>query len=148
MSASSHKPGAHRDPHKLLHLIGGVNRRFEQQIEERLKPARTSIEQYRILDALGARSGRTMSELAGLVFVDSPTLTKIVDRMVAKAEVYRAPDPHDRRKVLVFISEKGAETLRELKLLVAEPEAALAARLPAGDTDRLCSLLENLLAED
>ena len=148
MSASSHRPGAHRAPHDLMHLIGGVNRRLEQQIEERLKPAKTSIEQYRILDALGTRTGRSMSELAGLVFVDSPTLTKIIDRMVAKADVYRAPDPHDRRKVLIFISEKGSETLAQLQALVAQPEAELAARLPAGDADRLCSLLENLLIED
>lgn len=145
MSELPERSSSVRTPLELIDLISGVNRRLEQKVEAQLKPAGIPIEQYRILEALGARNGRSMGELADLVFVDSPTLTKIIDRMVAKAEVYRAPDTHDRRKVLIFISDKGAETLGYLRALLVEPEADLASRFEASDADRLCSLLENLL---
>lgn len=148
MSDLPKRTGSLRKPLDLMHLISGVNRQLEQQVGARLKPAGVPIEQYRILEALTERNGRAMGELAGLVFVDSPTLTKIIDRMVAKAEVYRAPDPNDRRKVLIFISDKGADTLKHLRELLAEPENQLASRLEASDADQLCSLLENLLEED
>jgi DNA-binding MarR family transcriptional regulator len=86
-----------------------------------------------------------LGELADQVFVDSPTLTKIVDRMVTNADVYRAPDPHDRRKVLIFLSEKGKATFEDLRSLVEEPESGLVGRLDRRDAKQLRSLLENLL---
>ena len=84
----------------LPDLIRGVNRRLEQVLEAELKPKGVSLHQYRVLEALTERNGLPMGELATRLFVDGPTLTKIIDKMVESAEVYRGPDPHDRRKVL------------------------------------------------
>jgi DNA-binding MarR family transcriptional regulator len=130
----------------LIQLISGVNRRLEQTVAARLKPAGVPIEQYRVLMALGEENGLPMGELAARVFVDSPTLTKIIDRMVANADVYRAPAPGDRRKVLVFLSEKGIETLAHLRGLVEGPEEKLLGQFDRGDATRLRSLLKGLLA--
>ncbi|MCF1464819.1 winged helix-turn-helix transcriptional regulator [Agrobacterium vitis] len=66
------------------------------------------MEQYRVLQTLKVANGIAMGDLAARVFVDSPTLTKIIDKMVASADVYRGPDPRDRRRVLIFLSDKGA----------------------------------------
>lgn len=131
---------------ELIQLISGVNRRLEQAIEARLKPAGIPIEQYRILASLSRRDGRAMGELAAEVFVDSPTLTKIVDRMVANADVFRAPDPHDRRKVLIFLSEKGRAGIEALRPLVEAPETGLVGPLGRREAEQLRVLLESLLA--
>ncbi|MBX9458021.1 MAG: MarR family transcriptional regulator [Rhizobium sp.] len=133
------------DSHDLIQLISGVNRRLEQAIEARLKPSGVAIEQYRVLKALDVLDGQPMGELAAQVFVDSPTLTKIIDRMIANADVYRAPDPHDRRRVLIFRSDKGAATYRNLQARVDGYEKTLVGQLERDGAGQLRVLLESLL---
>ena len=56
-----------------------------------------------------------MGELAEAVLLNHPTLTKMVDRMVSDALVYRVQDADDRRKVLMlFRSRQGADPAPEL----------------------------------
>jgi len=113
------------DAFEFIRLISGVNRQIERSLETRLKPAGVSIEHFRVLDALARQNGLPMTELARHVLVDGPTLTKIVDRVITAADVYRAADPGDRRKVLVFLSAKGRKRFESLRALVSEPPAAL-----------------------
>lgn len=91
----------------LPDLIRGVNHRLEQALEAQLKPRGMSLHHYRLLETLADRNGQPMGDLASRLLIDGPTLTKIVNRMVASAEVYRGPDPHDRRKVLIFLSRRA-----------------------------------------
>lgn len=113
------------DALEFIRLISGFNRQIERSLEARLKPAGVSIEHFRVLDALARQNGMPMTELARHVLVDGPTLTKIVDRVIAAADVYRAADPGDRRKVLVFLSAKGRKRFETLRGLVSEPPAAI-----------------------
>ncbi len=113
------------DAFEFIRLISGVNRQIEQSIEARLKPEGVSIEHFRVLDALMRENGLPMSELARQVLVDGPTLTKIVDRVIAASDVYRGADPQDRRKVLIFLSQKGRKRFETLRGLLSEPAAAI-----------------------
>lgn len=131
----------------LADLICGVNRKIEQSIEASLKPYGLSIEQYRVLEALSARNGLPMGDLAARVFVDSPTLTKIIDKMVASADVYRGPDPQDRRRVLVFMSGKGAKTHAQLRDIGEAMQQRLLEKLGARGGAELQDVLLSLLSE-
>lgn len=130
----------------LIQLISGVNKRLEQAVGARLKPTGIAVEQYRVLRELDRANGQTMGDLAAAVFVDAPTLTKIIDRMIAGGLVFRSPDPHDRRKVLIFLSESGQSTLADLKTLVEGPEDRLVGPLAPGDVRQLRALLQSLLS--
>lgn len=105
-----------------------------------------SLHQYRVLEALTDRNGLSMGDLATRLFVDGPTLTKIVDRMVASAEVYRGPDPHDRRKVLIFLSRQGAAHFDDVRSLGASIQKDILDALGASEAATLTSLLSELLA--
>lgn len=94
-------------PAPLTRLIAQVNRRLESSLATTLKANGLTLDHFRILSALADQDGRTMSDLAQWALVDPPTMTKMVDRLVSAGSVYRAPDPNDRRKVLVFISDHG-----------------------------------------
>jgi hypothetical protein len=48
------------------------------------------------------------------------TLTKIIDRMVSEALVYRIPDPEDRRKVRLAVSDKGRSLFARQNALVSD----------------------------
>lgn len=133
---------------ELMELISGVNRRYEQMMEAQLKPAGLPIEQYRILEALGRRDGLPMRELATEVFVDSTSLTKIVDRMIASGDVYRAQDSADRRKVLICLSDRGRATLTGARSTVESSRIGMVRQLGAIEAGQLKSLLENILVGD
>jgi len=129
----------------LPDLIRGVNRRLEQTLEAELKPRGVSLHQYRVLEALTERNGLPMGDLAVRLFVDGPTLTKIIDRMVESAEVYRGPDPNDRRRVLIFLSRRGATHFEDIGPLTSSIQQDILERLGASDAAALTSLLSELL---
>lgn len=91
----------------LARLIAQANHKLESRLSATLKAKGLSLQHFRILSALVEQDGRTMSDLAAWALADPPAMTKMVDRVVAAGSVYRTPDPKDRRKVLVFISDHG-----------------------------------------
>src|ERR1700741_3213821 len=91
----------------LAYLLAQANREINRQLEARLSAEGVPVEQWRILKVLSDGNGRSMGELAERALLNHPTLTKTIDRMVADSLVYRISDPADRRKVLIFISDRG-----------------------------------------
>ncbi|OBZ95675.1 transcriptional regulator [Pararhizobium polonicum] len=132
---------------ELMELISGINWQYKQAVDLRLKPKGLPIEQYRILESLQRKDGQSMRELADDVFVDSASLTKIIDRMVGTADVYRAPEPTDRRKVLIFISVKGHRTLAELREALKGSRSGLVDRLGPDQVSQLRALLQSMLKD-
>lgn len=132
---------------ELMELISGINWQYKQAVDLRLKPKGLPIEQYRILESLQRKDGQSMRELADDVFVDSASLTKIIDRMISSADVYRAPEPTDRRKVLIFISAKGHKTLAELREALKGSRSGLVNRLEPDQVSQLRALLQSMLRD-
>ena len=56
-----------------------------------------------------------MGELAELVLMNHPALTKTIDRMVSNGFVHRRADAQDSRRVLVYITDHGLELVARLK---------------------------------
>jgi len=127
----------------LGHLVGRIEHRLRRRIEQILAMDGLNLEQWRTLDLLSDGNGHSMTEIAGHVMVPAPTLTKIVDRLVESALVYRRPDERDRRRVLVFLSEHGRATQMRLAPGVEQAEHEIAATL-GPDAPRLMSLLHRL----
>ncbi|MEI9406434.1 MarR family transcriptional regulator [Mesorhizobium argentiipisi] len=131
---------------QLAYLIASVNRQLEEELTESLRPEGISVEQFRILTTLASNDGRSMRDLAELVLVDPATLTKIIDRMVADGLVYRAPDPDDRRKVLIFLSNRGTVLHDKLKGVLRTQQRALVSRLTEKRAEELASLLRGVIS--
>src|SRR5215472_14966119 len=91
----------------LAYLLAQANREINRQLELRLSKEGVPVEQWRILKVLSDGDGHSMGELADAVLLNHPTLTKMIDRMVSDTLVYRVQDPNDRRKVLMFSSDRG-----------------------------------------
>lgn len=129
----------------LTRLIAQANHKLESRLGATLKAKGLSLEHFRILSALVEEDGRTMSDLAAWALVDPPTMTKMVDRLVAAGSVYRTPDPKDRRKVLVFISDHG----RSLQAEAFDPARDCASEvfdpLAAEDRATLSRILQSLV---
>lgn len=110
---------------ELSRLIAQADRRLHVQLDALLREEGLPVEQWRVLDALADGQGRAMTELSDQVLINLSALSKMIDRMVSRALIFRAPDQSDGRKVLVFISDRGLEIHRRIKPAVRERDASL-----------------------
>lgn len=84
---------------------------------------------------------RTLSDLADELAIDAPYATLIVNHLEALGLAQRAPDPADRRRRLVSVTERGAEAAQLARRIIDEPPAGLAALSP-DELGQLRALLE------
>ncbi|PRX10874.1 UNVERIFIED_ORG: DNA-binding MarR family transcriptional regulator [Martelella mediterranea] len=130
---------------RIPDLICRVNHALEHSAETQLKQHSLTIEQFRVLTVLSETNGISMGALSASICVDSPTLTKLIDRMINTADVYRGPDPRDRRKVLVFISNKGLKTYEALADIHRQQQDMLSEALGEQRLEVLETLLNDTL---
>ena len=129
----------------LAYLLAQANREINRQLELRLSKEGVPVEQWRILKVLSDGDGHSMGELADAVLLNHPTLTKMIDRMVSDTLVYRVQDPKDRRKVLMFSSDRGKALTARLNSLAMSQEAHIAESYGDKSTNELKRLLERLI---
>jgi DNA-binding MarR family transcriptional regulator len=96
----------------LARLLTIVERGVVLRLAEALKADGTTIEEWRVLCLLADRNGHAMTEIAEYALLPAPSLTKLVDRMVSQNLVIRRVDDVDRRRVLVFASDRGVQALQ------------------------------------
>ena len=80
-----------------------------------------SLPQYRLLGYL-SRGSSAASPAARELSTSRPSVTALVDGVVAKGLVERLPDPGDRRKITLAMTAPGFDAL-------AQADAAITARL-------------------
>jgi DNA-binding MarR family transcriptional regulator len=129
----------------LAYLLSRAERSVNRALAAALAGEDVSVDQWRILQALADGRGHSMGELAEAALMPHPTLTKAVDRLVERAVVYRGHDPADRRKVAVFLADRGSDLLARLEAGIAEHHRAILATYGADPTERLMRELENLV---
>jgi DNA-binding MarR family transcriptional regulator len=116
---------------RLLDLLAGVRRALGSEVALGESEA-ISTNQFLALRALAARD-RTATELGRAIGVRLPSLTAIVDALVARGWVERYGDRADRRRVC-------------LRLTGAGKDAYVRAR--HGAEDRMSQLLERVSSRD
>lgn len=100
-----------------------------------------TIDQWRMLERLARGGADTMAGLATSLALTGPTATRVADRLVTQALVYRAVDTTDRRKVLLRLSRRGHRLHdRVAPDIVAQQERALS-NLDGNDLALLADLL-------
>ncbi|GAA2865448.1 hypothetical protein GCM10010472_23510 [Pseudonocardia halophobica] len=132
-------------PTQSLHtLLARVTHRVARQVEATLAGCGLALEQWRVLDLLADGQGHSMSEIAEHAMVPAPTLTKIVDRLVDNAVVHRRVDERDRRRVLVFTTDHGADLHARIAPQISRAEDDAVAELEPDDAAQLVRLLARL----
>ena len=129
----------------LAYLLAQANRQVTAQLAEALNDEGVQIEHWRILEVLSDEQGRSMGELAELVLMNHPALTKTIDRMVSNGFVHRRADAQDSRRVLVYITDHGVELVGRLKECVDQHHEALNAAVGSKKAEQLKKLLGDLI---
>ena len=135
---------------RVLRVIPVVFKQMIVKAREEMPDALCDLgeTQFRIIHALNHGSF-TMGELADRMKVRTPTVSRMIDAMVARGLVDREPDSTDRRKVWLHLTAEG----RELSSAMEQHfQIAVARFLQPLDDERLrvvvaaCDALEGLLA--
>lgn len=138
---------AHNPPitEYLVYLLAQADRQMHRQLDARLRAAGVPVEQWRVLKVLSDANGCSMGDLADAVLMNHPTLTKIIDRMVSTALVYRRPDPLDGRRVLIFLSDRGRALIAELDHMAIRHQAEIVRSYGDEQAAQLKHLLEHFI---
>jgi DNA-binding MarR family transcriptional regulator len=126
----------------LARALTLVERSVVLRLGQALKEQGTTLEEWRVLSFLGDGTGRAMTEVAEFALLTAPTLTKVVDRMVSLNLVLRRVDDEDRRRVLVFASERGSEALTRWTAAVEREQEHIVTALGTEETALLRTLLQ------
>jgi DNA-binding MarR family transcriptional regulator len=130
----------------LGYLLSEAERAVNRGLAGVLTAEGVSVEQWRILRALSDGRGHSMGDLAEAALMPHPTLTKAVDRLVDDALVYRRQDPADRRRVAVYLSDRGEALVDRLDACVATHHDTVESAYGRERTERLMRELSSLVA--
>jgi DNA-binding MarR family transcriptional regulator len=132
----------------LAYLLASAQRRMRLGLIKSIDDDEFNEEHWRILHVLSDEQCHTMGELAERVLLNGPSLTKNIDKLVARGVVQRAADANDNRRVLVFISDLGLEVVERLTQRVNAHHVGIESVLGSRKTAQLKKLLETFLDAD
>jgi DNA-binding MarR family transcriptional regulator len=134
----------------IVDRIGGISRRLNRTLDETLGEFGLDTMEYRVLSSLsqgGEPFRSTPGRLAQRMDLSSGAVTNRLDRMEEAGLIRRLPDPGDRRKVVVELTDHGRETYRSAVGVQAQKEALVAAALNEREKAQLNGLLRQLMIE-
>src|SRR4029450_973248 len=121
----------------LAYVLAEADRLVNDRLGEALDAEGVTVEQWRILRALSDGRGHSMGDLARAALMPHPTLTKAVDRLAEQALVYRRQDDEDRRRVAVFLSDRGRDLVGRLDRRATDHHQKVAEAYGTQRTQRL-----------
>jgi len=141
--------GADESVQRVVTAVHRLARRLNQWYDRQLADLDISTGEWAVLSELariGDSDALTPSQLAAAAHVAPSSMTHRLDRMLERGLISREPDPGNRTRVLVRMSDAGwelyAATIRESNVV----EADLIAGLTADQIDQLAVLLERVIA--
>ena len=84
-------------------------RLFERALARRIHALGAMPGQFPVLLCLWAEDGLSQTELTARVRIEQPTMARTLTRMERAGLVRRQPDPDDRRRALVYLTDKARD---------------------------------------
>ena len=98
-----------------------------------------------VLKALSEHDGQTMTELAAMLGVQPPTVTKMIGRLVTQGYVDRRASASDGRQAHVHLTEHGKEALAEIDHVLEKVERRALEGIRDKDQKKLRRLLRRIM---
>ncbi|HEX4494410.1 MAG TPA: MarR family transcriptional regulator [Thermoanaerobaculia bacterium] len=109
-----------------------------------LEPHDITLQQYNVLRILrgAGEQGLPTLEIGERMIEQAPGVTRLLDRLEAKALVRRERCAQDRRQVLCWLTASGLELVERLDEPVDSADAQAVAMLTPDEQDRLLRMLD------
>ncbi len=93
-----------------------------------------------------ARSRANLRDVSADLGISKQGASQLIDTLVARGYVERLPDPSDRRRLTVGLTDRGRAAAAEIRAAVDGIDAALLARAGEADIARMRATLGALVA--
>ena len=123
-SAATEEVRAHAQP-TTLYMVKQLELAVRAQLDEVLRPESVTTVQYTALTVLERRSDLSAAELARNAFVTDQSAAEMIAGLEERGLARRHPDPHDRRRRVVSLTEAGQALLDRVRDDVAEVEVRM-----------------------
>jgi long-chain acyl-CoA synthetase len=131
-SPSRKESAATTAAHPVLGSYGRVAAWLSKRVEVALGTVDLTLPQFRVLGIL-AEGSSAASGLADRLAVRRPSITALIDGLVARGLVHRRQEDTDRRRVELRLTDDGARILADADRAVDDYLASIAAFLPSKD---------------
>jgi DNA-binding MarR family transcriptional regulator len=130
----------------LLYAVKQVELAVRAHLDELLRPSAITVLQYTALTVLDRRDGLTTAELARSSFVTPQTMGDLVSTLERRGLIERRPDPANRRRLLIGLTEAGHDVLAGFDGAVGALEERMLGDLTAGERSALADYLNRARA--
>ena len=126
-------------PSRLLNLAAGYAQRQVGERQATLDSRKWHYATLAALEEFGPDSQSGLSDRTGIYRSD---LVATINELTARGLVVRAPDPADRRRNAITLTDEGRRHLKQLDLLIADAQAEFLAPLSEADRGELIRILK------
>ena len=129
----------------VLHIIL-IRQKISEQVAEALKPFDVSMPQFNVLRILKGQNGNAanLSTLNERMVSKMSNTTRLVQKLIIKGYVKRNICESNKRKIELFITDKGLKDLEKMSAKMAKTEEKLLKGLSVSDMSELNRLLNKL----
>lgn len=128
----------------LGYLLGQANHALFKDFDAQVREAGLGSLEWRVLAVLDGESPMHVGALAHEVLSQQPTVTKLLQRLLAQGWVTLQDDPADQRRTLVAITPAGQRKVAPLLRRARAHEAQVLGELSAAEVQRLKNQLRRL----
>ena len=123
-------------PPSLLYMVKQVELVIRSHLDELVKPAGITALQYTSLTVLERHDGLSAAQLARDSFVTAQSMADLVRSLENRGLIRRERNPHNRRELLILLTDEGRELLARFTDAVRELEERMVRDLTAHQTDQ------------
>lgn len=129
----------------IIGLMQSGNMVYDQ-INTMLQSYGLTLQQFNVLRILRGRNGSAacLESITNDMIQRMSNTSRLVDRLIVKALVERKVCEKNRRKVDIFITNKGLKLLAEIDPILDAREVEITASLTLKEKEQLLQLLEKL----
>ncbi|NJP45753.1 MarR family winged helix-turn-helix transcriptional regulator [Actinacidiphila epipremni] len=133
---------------RLGHLLKHAQARLAALNAEALEPFGISGRELAVLLVIAGQDAPSQARVAGRLGVDRTTMVAFLDTLEGKGLLARRPDPGDRRRNVVVLTDHGTDTLRRATAASDEAERRFLAPLTGADAATFRSALTAVASYD
>ena len=103
-----------------------------------------TVDQWVILKRIADDEGCSQKEIAAKTYKDPASITRIIDALSKKGLVERRPQPNDRRRYDIFLTDKGQDLYHEMIDVVIELRKVPLKNISTEELQQLQSILNRM----
>lgn len=119
---------------------------FSEHINTSLNPFGLTLQQFNVLRILRGRNGDAacLESITNDMIHRMSNTSRLVDKLIEKGLVKRAVCKENRRKVDIFITQKGLDLLNEIEPMLDKSEKEITAALSKKEMEQLLQLITKI----